>query len=604
MGLLSFGKNTMSNPQVSDEVLVRLDQFLTRLSARHLRISRLRMAIFLAGSGTSWLFFQNGWPGAWWLTLLFILVFMVLVRAHRQLENAVHRLKTWRLIRQDRMARLNLDWASIPEHPPLQVSPEHPFAQDLNLIGGRSVLQVLDTTTFPDAFQKLAEWLLSPEPQAQAAAGRQPLVALLRGMHRFRDRLRLASLSLSPTARKARFPEVRVDATLSKGLFMLAALALLNVVLAWVWPAALAPAIVVYWVLYVGVLRKLPDAFDAALEAHAWIERIHPPLAFLETTPIPHDPALEDLLAPIRHETSRPSRHLKTLSRIATGLSYTRNEFLFIFLNTLMPWNAFFAWRFQAEQTKLAPLVKDWMATWAETEALCALGTFAADHPAYVFPEWFSETSETPMFPLETQALGHPLIPNTAKVRNAFRFAQRDQLALVTGSNMSGKSTFLRTLGVNLALAQAGSVVDAARFATVPMRLFTCLNVQDSVNDGISYFYAEVRRLKALLEAAQTPHTQRLFFLIDEIFRGTNNRERLQGSQAYIRALAETDALGLVSTHDLELVRLATELPHLLNYHFREDIVAGKMHFDYQLREGPCPTTNALRIMELSGLPT
>jgi DNA mismatch repair ATPase MutS len=137
----------------------------------------------------------------------------------------------------------------------------------------------------------------------------------------------------------------------------------------------------------------------------------------------------------------------------------------------------------------------------------------------------------------------------------------------------------------------------------IPFRLFTCINVSDSVHDGISYFYAEVRRLKALLISLRAEHDLPLFFLIDEIFRGTNNRERLQGSRSYVRALAGQHGTGLISTHDLELVTLADELPNLHNYHFREEVEEGRMVFDYLLHLGPCPTTNALKIMELEGLP-
>jgi len=156
---------------------------------------------------------------------------------------------------------------------------------------------------------------------------------------------------------------------------------------------------------------------------------------------------------------------------------------------------------------------------------------------------------------------------------------------------------------LNLVLAYAGSVVCAEKLDVGMFRLFSCIRVNDSVVDGISYFYAEVRRLKALLNALQTKNDMPLFFLIDEIFRGTNNRERLIGSKAYIQALAHGHGVGLISTHDLDLVQLADEIPSIRNHHFREHIENGVMVFDYVLREGPCPTTNALMIMHLEGLP-
>ena len=162
--------------------------------------------------------------------------------------------------------------------------------------------------------------------------------------------------------------------------------------------------------------------------------------------------------------------------------------------------------------------------------------------------------------------------------------------------------TFIRTIGVNLSLAYAGSVVNAQELTLSLFRLFTCIKVSDSVIDGISYFYAEVKRLKALLDEIEESEYP-VLFLIDEIFRGTNNIERLKGSSAFIKKLAQTNAIGAVATHDLELVKLSEEISRVRNYHFREEIKEGKMIFDYRLNNGPCPTTNALKIMKLEGLP-
>ncbi|MEJ2495513.1 MAG: hypothetical protein P8Y79_14445, partial [Ignavibacteriaceae bacterium] len=161
----------------------------------------------------------------------------------------------------------------------------------------------------------------------------------------------------------------------------------------------------------------------------------------------------------------------------------------------------------------------------------------------------------------------------------------------------------VKTAGVNLALAFAGSVVNATKVETNLFRLFTCINISDSITDGISYFYAEVKRLKNILEEIKTEIEMPVFYLIDEIFKGTNNLERLIGSKSYITALSGLNATGLISTHDLELIKLENDIPQISNYHFKEDVSNGKMIFDYRLRKGPSPTTNALKIMEIEGLP-
>jgi DNA mismatch repair ATPase MutS len=199
--------------------------------------------------------------------------------------------------------------------------------------------------------------------------------------------------------------------------------------------------------------------------------------------------------------------------------------------------------------------------------------------------------------------LGHPLIPTDKKVVNDFTIARSGEVVIITGSNMAGKSTFLRTLGVNLCLAYSGGPVNASPFTVSLFRLFTCIKVSDSVTDGVSYFYAEVKRLKALLTELERDGELPLFFLIDEIFRGTNNRERRIGSESYIRALVGRNGIGAISTHDLELVNLADSMPQITYFHFEDRVADGRMVFDYKLRAGPCPTTNALKIMQMEGLP-
>jgi DNA mismatch repair ATPase MutS len=269
-------------------------------------------------------------------------------------------------------------------------------------------------------------------------------------------------------------------------------------------------------------------------------------------------------------------------------------------LNTLMPWGLFFSYVLDQLRAALARRAPVWLDTWYELEALSALANFAYLNPDCTFPQLHTSPAE-PGF--AAHGIAHPLLATADKVRNDFTFAQLGSIVILTGSNMAGKSTFLKALGVNLALAYAGGVVDAHQLDTILFRLFTCIKVSDSVTNGVSYFYAEVQRLKALLTVLETPHPLPLFFAIDEIFRGTNNRERLLGSRAYIHALINQRGVGLIATHDLELVKLADTLPAIRNYHFRDDIVAGRMVFDYLLRPGPSPTTNALKIMHSAGLP-
>jgi DNA mismatch repair ATPase MutS len=248
----------------------------------------------------------------------------------------------------------------------------------------------------------------------------------------------------------------------------------------------------------------------------------------------------------------------------------------------------------------------------ADLEALSSFANFAYLNPDYTYPDFIVSPSGEPTIQgtqattcliFDAESIGHPLVPRPKRVCNSVCLNENSKTALITGSNMAGKSTFLRTIGINLCLAYVGAPVCAARLQTAFLRTFASIRINDSVTDGFSFFYAEVKRLKTLLSAVEADHEFPVIYLIDEIFRGTNNRERFIGSRALIRTLAENAALGAIATHDLELVKLTDENRSIANFHFREEVRGDKMIFDYKLRLGPCPTTNALKIMALAGLP-
>jgi len=507
------------------------------------------------------------------------------------------------------LARITLDWDHIPLVDSALGAPEHPFAADLNLTGRRSLLHLLDTTVSRGGRERLREWLFDPAPNIDPIHVRQALVRELTPLSMFRDRLVLNStLAAGHTAKPwdgkgvIRWLEQHENPGIKPWLIGLFGLSALNVVLVVChileWTPALWPfSLTLYAWIYLLRRRSYSSLFDEAQELDETLRRFRAVLHYLETYPLDHHLRLARLCAPFREE--RPSVQLKRITRIAMAAGSQKSEVLWLVLNTVMPWDLYFAHRLERYKADLRVVLPRWLDTWYDLEALGALANFAALHPSYHFPEIVPGTE--PVF--EARQMGHPLLPALAKVRNDFTVGKMGEVVIITGSNMSGKSTFLRTLGINLSLAQAGGPVDADAMHSVPMRLFTCLQVADSVNDGISYFYAEVRRLRALLDALVAPVSLPLFFLVDEIFRGTNNRERLHGSRSLVRALTGGNGIGAISTHDLELVHLDETIEGLRNVHFREEISDGRMKFDYRLRPGPCPTTNALKIMEMEGLP-
>jgi hypothetical protein len=588
----------------------------TRLVILHERSSRYmwwRLITFglalLAGAIS---FFWQG--PVWWLaiTSVMLIPFGVVVAIHRRLENAIDRHEVYLTLKRQHLARMRLDWSEIPRGPEATGPPvNHPFAADLDVTGDHSLHQLLNTPVSIDGSKRLLSWLLETGPTQETTMARQRLVREIKPLATFRDKLSLNGRMVQgdwegwdqKTLRQWLEAPAPAD-RLKRLLLVLGGLATLNIALLLLNLVGLLPpwwrlTLGIYFVLYLGLGREASSLFDESMGLKSALDQIQCVFQFLETYRIGVKQHLRAVCAPILAESVPPSIYLRRLSRVVAASGLSRNMVFWLVLNALFPWDLFFAYRLQQLRRQLAHRLPRWLEVWFELEAASALATAAYLNPHYTFPSLL--VSEE--VPFRARELGHPLIVDDSKVRNDYEIPSLGYIDLVTGSNMAGKSSFLRALGLNLALTYAGAATDAASLETQVFRLFSSIRVNDSVTDGISYFYAEVKRLKALLAALQADDDRPLFFLIDEIFRGTNNRERLLGSRAYLQALVGGDGVGVIATHDLELVQLASEDRRVRNFHFRDDLSDGRMVFDYQLRPGSSPTTNALLIMQREGLP-
>jgi DNA mismatch repair ATPase MutS len=265
-------------------------------------------------------------------------------------------------------------------------------------------------------------------------------------------------------------------------------------------------------------------------------------------------------------------------------------------LNLLTLWDTHTLFALERWRRAHGSQVRGWFDALAQLEAISGLAGLAFDRPTWMWP-----TVEEGGPRVLARGLGHPLLAES--VRNDVALEGPAEALLITGSNMSGKTTLMRALGLNTVVALAGGPVCAETFDVTPLQVLTCMRVRDSLEQGVSYFYAEVRRLKLVLDAAAASRGQ-VLFLLDEILTGTNTRERQLASRQVLRLLLESGAIGCITTHDLSLAELAGEFPgRVHNVHFRDTVVEGQMHFDYRLREGVVDTTNALRVMALAGIP-
>lgn len=582
----------------------RLNQRLQRLERtdRQLSTARLITAIIIIASVILALTLEQS-AASFIVSAVSTLVFTGLVVRHNRLKQQIRQLQIWEQIKRAHIARITLDWDHLP--PPLKTEPQpdHPFETDLDITGERSLHHLLDTTISREGSDRLRAWLLATVPDVDVILHRQVLVKELKRLPNFCDKLALYGLWRG-TKHKS-YPhswlegKERVDARVLTALCLFALLNLLLLVadafglVAPIWRLTI-PA---YFIAFLFAARGLGDIFQDSLAIRDRVETFNAVFRHLETARYGGAPQLEKLCASFLGKSTRPTRQLAWIRWLLFFASLRSNIILWFPLNLFLPWDMLVAWGLDRVRNNLRLLMPQWLNVWFELEALAALATYAYLHPPATFPELQGDTV------FDGISLGHPLIHEAVKVRNDFALSDAHKLVIITGSNMSGKSSFLRTIGLALSMAYAGGVVDAACLRLSPFRLRTSIRVSDSVIEGFSYFYAEVRRLKLLLDAFTEDLPYPVFFLIDEIFKGTNNRERLIGSRSYIRALIGKNGLGFISTHDLELVQLAAELPGIRNVHFREQVFEGRMVFDYKIREGASPTTNALQIMRLAGLP-
>ncbi|OQY48140.1 MAG: hypothetical protein B6242_03090 [Anaerolineaceae bacterium 4572_78] len=593
----------------------RLQQRLESLNRLSYRYGTLRLIAFFIGMaiiaavgyfiGLTWLFGISA--------IVFLVPFIFLIYYHRQLDQMIVRYKAWLRIKSTQIARMQLDWANIPSASHHKARQEHPFESDLTIVGKRSLHKLIDRAVSHEGSQRLKDWLTNPIPNREDIRQRQRLVRELVPLSLFRDKLILNGTLMGGTDRIRNISQLLKwlkqqsrDTSIRTWLYLLGALCGLNIVLLVLNYLGLIGGI---WqgtfLIYLGLLitksNFIADIFHEALTLQKTLQQLIAVFRHLETRSYRNQPHLKELCRPF-WEHNRPSDKLHIVGWIVAATGVRGNPLIWFLLNMVFPWDIYFAYRLNQYKVNLAQYLPKWLDVWFEIEALSSLANLAYINPNYTFP-LFLANDDTKSDIFQTQHLGHPLIPDDECVCNDFSLSELGQVVIITGSNMSGKSTFLRTVGINVALAYAGGPVHAKLLQTKLFRLFSCIEVSDSLTDGISYFYAEVKRLKKLLSELESEHSLPLLFFIDEIFRGTNNRERLIGSQAYVHNLVGKNGSGLISTHDLELVKLEDIINQVDNYHFRDDFIDGRMIFDYTLYSGPCPTTNALRIMEMAGLP-
>jgi hypothetical protein len=507
------------------------------------------------------------------------------------------------------LARLDDRWADLPATGARFAREDHPYADDLDDFGRASLIQRIDATETRFGEERLAAWLAAAcEPVDLAVVKRrQAAVKDLAPRVPFREQLSAAGAIAAEDK-----PDPSPFLAWAEGAMPLPNVAMLGVV-AWVLPSLLAlgiaantllhatawawgvPALAELALLSFGASGVSPIA-GAVSSREGAFARFGELLAAIEKEPFAA-PLLCELQATLRASGVEATQEMARLQRILSFLDARNNEVWRFFIGPALLWDVHCAVALERWRLRTGGRVRAWLEAIGDVEALVSLAGLAFERPEHTFPELV----DAPRF--EAEKLGHPLLAPAKRVDNDVHLAGSGATLVVTGSNMSGKSTLLRAIGINAVLALAGGPVCARRMVLGPVRVAASMRVRDSLSEGVSRFYAEVRKLKAVIERARAGRVPATLFLLDEVLHGTNSRERLIGARAIVRELVARGALGAVSTHDLALGDLEQELAgSAVNVHFEEQVHGDEMTFDYVLRPGVVKSSNALRIMRMVGI--
>jgi hypothetical protein len=564
-------------------------------------ISNLRLLVFAGLVAVAWqVFASRAWAAAWLAPPA--LAFAALVVAHDRAIGARDRARRIAAFYELGIARLDDRWPGRGDAGSDFADPDHPYAEDLDLFGRGSLFERLSTARSQGGRQRLAEWLLAPAPP-EGVRARQAAVAELRPQLDLREHLATlpgeVHAGLHPEALRGwgEAPALLTSraARVAAALLPLASVASLG---AW-WlagapPLGFAIALAVQggfaWALRPRVQRVVGGVDLPGRE----LELLAQLLARVEAEAF-RAPLLRELRQALDTRGVAPSRRIRSLRSRIDLLDARRNQ-LFAPLAALLLWTTQLAFAIESWRAACGSALGRWIEVLGELEALVALAGYAYEEAEQPFPELLGEGAR-----FEAEALAHPLLPRDRCVANDVALGDAPRVWVVSGSNMSGKSTLLRSVGANAVLAFAGAPVRARRLRISPLAIGASIRVGDSLLGGTSRFYAEIQRLRRIVELAEGPGPA--LFLLDEILAGTNSHDRGIGAEAVVRGLLERGAIGLVTTHDLALARIADGLaPRGANVHFEDHIQDGVIAFDYRLRPGVVQRSNALALMRAVGL--
>jgi hypothetical protein len=608
---------TQNPRQVYSQLLQDRRTEIARSERRHRMLGFSKVALAASVAGTLWIALLH------MISVFWALVPAALVAAlavfHEHLLVLLERRRRAEHYFERALARLDGKWAGTGEAGDRYLDPAsaHLYAQDLDLFGKGSLFELLCTARTHIGEDTLARWLLAPaDPESVRA--RHEAVVELRPRLDLREELAVlaeeARTGVNPVSLAAwgeapwlmEGHRLRVAAGVLSALGALGFCAFLGYAADRLGLVRITESttilcrdvflvVVAINAFFLHRVRERVQAVVAAVDESAHqLKLLSEVLVRLEREQF-RSSALARLRASLDSEGDPPSKRFARLNRLME-LVDSSHHWVVRLLEPFVLWTTHMAFAVEHWRRHNGPAVRRWLTATGEIEALCSLASHAFEHPGDPFPEF---TAEAPW--IEAEGIAHPFLPEERAVQNDVRIGGDLRLLVVSGSNMSGKSTLLRTLGINAVLAQAGAPVRARRLRMSPLAVGASIRISDSLQGGVSRFYAEILRLRQILD--QTGGPLPVLFLIDEFLHGTNSHDRRIGAEALVRSLVERGAIGLITTHDLALADIADVLgARAANVHFEDQIADGQIRFDYQLRQGVVRKSNAIELMRSVGL--
>lgn len=597
--------------------------------ARHsVRLSTARIIAFLVIVATGlWAEARPG-PMPVAVTASALVLFIALVIWHSRIRARVDWLAALAAANRDGLHRLDRVWDALPIRSIPSVIERPAYAEDLDLYGRASVRQLLGATVTVAGERTLAHWLLAPSP-ATFIGSRQNAARALAECNDFRDALDAHARTSPPPAPETlgRFlrwaetpttpnrPAMWLARIIPAITTVLGILAILDIV---PWSLPLASVLTAALLTFSKPGRETRAEMTQAFGRED-IFRVYPDLMALVEKEAAQSNALVSLRDGLSAAGLPATAQMQRLARLAHLAGLRAGGMLYVPVQLITLWDFHVLTRMHAWRRAAGQHVREWLEVIGEAEAMAALGTLAHDHPEWTWPNVTDAARTSSVSPngntpdvksivFDAKGLGHPLIAEQRRVHNDVRVGPPGTFLLVTGSNMSGKSTLLRAIGVNTVLALAGGPVCARSLSVPAVDLRTAIHVQDSLADGVSFFMAQLQRVKEIVAAADASAASGppVLYLLDEILQGTNTAERRIAATRVIRHLLDAGAIGVVTTHDLELADAPRLAGTFQPVHLRETVSAAgeaaALSFDYILRPGIATSTNALRLMEIVGL--